>query len=1488
MAAPESPAPQADLPIGATYAGKRILLTGTTGFLGKVVLSYLLTRFPEIGHIYVLIRPGPSDRAKDRFAKKVMASPAMGPVVQAHPHDLEKFLAEKVTPVDGNITKENCGLSAEALEQIKGLDLVLNSAGLVDFDPSVDSALSINAIGAQNVVKLAREVGAALVHVSTCFVAGKRSGQILEDEPILGRLPDATDQRASDFDFQREITRLGELAQEVRNRADDPATKAQWRKEAIDKLAEEGRDASDGVALKAAVLRQKKVWLTQELKRVGMERAKFWGWTNTYTFTKALGEMVIADAAQNHGLTASIVRPSIVESSLSFPLPGWNEGFTTTAPLILMVRQGLLHFPFAEDLLLDIIPCDMVATAIIAAGAACLTKTNKMVYQAASGDVNPLTIKKALELTAYEGKTRARAKVTKLRASRPGPALIDWFKRHYETQPMALATFNKVSTPRLKTAATQIIKTIDDIGPERLGWMREPLGKTREIAEFVETSSSRINMVLDLFIPFVAENKYVFRCDNTRSLMQRVPAAEREVLNWAPEGYLWREYFIKTHIPGLEKWVFPELEEELAEKPKLAHMHRDLVDMFESTTHAHRHRLALRYLDGDSFEHLTYGELRQLAERVSAFVLEHTKGEVDQRILLVSENRPEWVAAYFGILRAGCTVVPVDSAAKANEIVNIAKAAKAAGVLLSPKVQKRLGKIDVPAWSLQDAVCFRGELVVPKAPARLASLIFTSGTTGTPKGVMLSHRNFTFEVSRLAGIFTLDEKDHLLSVLPLHHTFEFTAGLLLPLSRGATITYLSELNGDTLQRALRRGVTGLIGVPALWQLLQRRIESRLNDKTQLAGLVLDGVRAVNSFLRDRTEFNLGPLLAYPVHRALGGRLKYLVSGGSALSPDVLEFFRGVGFNMTEGYGLTETAPVLTVTDPLDRVIAGSVGKPLHGVDIKIADPNEDGIGEVLARGPNVMLGYWGDDAPPALTDGWFHTGDLGRLDSEGRLFLVGRQKDVIVDADGRNVYPDELEDLYGKHEAIKELSVVGLTSEGRERVACLIVPAYGERPREEVRREIHEHVKRTSDTLPYHKRLKVVHLVDHDLPRTSTRKVKRPEVVAELMRLSQATAHVHEAANNESTPVMLARQVVAGLLSRTVNEVPADARLVELGFDSLMFVELASALEAHVKRDVTSEQLMSIERVADLARLLVATPAVVKAKAVVKKDEQSSDPEAISIPTPLAKAGKSLLRWGQKKFYERVMDVEIHGRDYIPRDTGFIVAANHASHLDAGLVELALGEVGDRLVSLAARDYFFGSRLKRTYFENFTNLMPIERHGATRASLRRALAVIERGDSLLIFPEGTRSPDGALQPFKASIGYLAITSERPVVPMYLWGTYEAMPKGSTLLPRAREIGALIGPALRPELMKELTSRCARSDAHRMATLLVERAVQALRDQGGYRPEQLARDIADEVKPTRTAPSDDDEEETPRTRRESVKGRASSRHALSARGEHDGD
>lgn len=1449
----------ASLRLTEALRGKKILLSGTTGFLGKVVLSMLLDHVPDVGKVFALIRPGASDRAPDRFAKTVATSEALNPLRERHGEGYADFLASKVVALDGNIVKDDCGITAEGMAMLEreGIDIIINSAGLVDFDPPVDQALAINALGAQNIVKLAQRLDAALVHVSTCFVAGVRSGQVLEDDPIVNKLPPRFAEREPEFDYQREIERLQTLAKEVRERADDPSLRAQWRSEALAKVEEEGRDKSDEAVVRMAVQRQKKGWLATELKRVGMARARFWGWTNTYTFTKSLGEMVIADAAAK-GLDACIVRPAIVESALEFPMPGWNEGFTTTAPLILMVRQGLPHFPYAEDLVLDIIPCDMVAGLILGAAAACLAGSHKLVYQAASGDSNPLTIKKALELTAFEARTRAR---------RQQPSGVSgWLKQHYETQPMGPKTYAALSTPRVKQVAAQVKKGVDRVGPDRLGWARQPASWLGDVAEELTKNTTRIGTVMDLFMPFVAENKYVFRSDNVRQLASRIPDDERWMMHWKPEAYAWRDYFVKVHIPGLERWVFPQLEEELAEKPKVAYMHRDLVELFESSTYAHRHRLAFQLVGPDGKEHLTYGELRTLARRVSGHLVAEGV-TADDRVVLVAENRPEWAAAYFGILRAGATVVPVDASMKADELVNIVRAAGARGVLLTPKVAERLRReglaakglpsADTKLWPLDVVLRSNTELAQPKDPARVASLIFTSGTTGKPKGVMLSQRNFSFEVSRLAGIFKLDEHDHLLSLLPLHHTFEFTAGLLLPLSRGARITYLSQVNGELLQQALKEGVTGLIGVPALWQLLQRRIETQLEDRGTLARLVTHGARVLTKFSREKLSWNVGPVVAYPVHRALGGRLKYLVSGGSALSPDVMQFFRELGFNLTEGYGLTETAPVLTVTNPNEQVRPGSVGTPLYGVELKIDAPNDDGIGEVLTRGANVMLGYYGNDAATAevMSDGWLRTGDLGRLDDDGRLYLVGRKKDVIVDADGRNVYPDELEDLYAGHPCIKELSIVGLpTADRGERVAALVVVQDSRETKgADARQAVQDHVRKVSEGLGYAKRIKVLRFSERDLPRTSTRKVKRPEVVRELQRQLdkehvQGSTHAVVA---RGTPLELAVRMVAAVTGKAESDVRPEQRLAgDLGFDSLMFVELASALEPHAKDGLKSEQVMAIETVADIVPLLRIgkrgaafesrmAPSTSKQSIVrARRDASGGESAGVRLPSLMQRAGRSLLGFGQRRFYEGVMDTAVRGRHYIPRDQGFIVAANHASHLDAGLVKVALGEFGNELVALAAKDYFFEHKLRRLYFENFTNLLPIERQGALKDSMKKALAVIERGDTLLVFPEGTRSTDGKLQEFKASIGFLALQARRPVLPMYLWGTHAAMPKGSSLIPKEREIGAMIGPPIPLAFMLEATQGLSRSEAYRLVTRLVERAVHALAERGSYRLDEL--------------------------------------------------
>src|SRR5690606_998267 len=240
----------------------------------------------------------------------------------------------------------------------------------------------------------------------------------------------------------------------------------------------------------------------------------------------------------------------------------------------------------------------------------------------------------------------------------------------------------------------------------------------------------------------------------------------------------------------------------------------------------------------------------------------------------------------------------------------------------------------------------------------LAALIYTSGTTGQPKGVMLSHANLTALIASLAPIFPLSTGDRLLSVLPLHHTFELTAGLLVPLSRGARIVYLDELNADKLSKGLKDSrATAMVGVPALWELLERRIFSQVSDKGPLFEKTFEIAVELSKSIGQATGLDVGRTLFGAVHEGLGGHLKYLVSGGAALNPDTHSFFQSIGLHLDEGYGLTEASPVLTVAKGRPGAKAGHVGRAIPGVEIRIEKPNQEGVGQVLARGPNVMMGY---------------------------------------------------------------------------------------------------------------------------------------------------------------------------------------------------------------------------------------------------------------------------------------------------------------------------------------------------------------------------------------------------------------------------------------------------------------------------------------------------------------------------------------------------
>jgi len=589
--------------------------------------------------------------------------------------------------------------------------------------------------------------------------------------------------------------------------------------------------------------------------------------------------------------------------------------------------------------------------------------------------------------------------------------------------------------------------------------------------------------------------------------------------------------------------------------------------------------------------------------------------------------------------------------------------------------------------------------------------------------------------------------------------------------------------------------------------------------------------------------NLGKLLFWPVHRKFGGRLRLLVSGGSALDPEVQDAFRELGFDLYEGYGLTEAAPVLAVSKPGGEAPAGSVGPALPGIELRIDAPDANGVGEVLAKGPNVMLGYWrgpGAGAPPGvdpaltepvLEDGWLRTGDLGKLDAGGNLTLVGRKKDVIIDANGKNVYPDEVEEAYAEPDLVKELCVVGLPDGKGEKVAMLVVPDWKGRDRAEVRERLEAHVRAVSARLPFAKRVKVWHVFDGDLPKTATRKVKRPPVKDELLRIeamAQKARSARDAAQGREGDGWLF-DLVAEVSRRPRAGIGHETKLLgDLGFDSLMITELTAALEEAGVPASAADQLQGIHTVGELARLVSSTARRGTAAAPEPEPVEEDGEKEIPVPRTLARLGRKLLGAGQRALYEAWYEAKVQGAAFVPHDRNFLVVANHASHLDMGLVKVALGEEGERLAALAAKDYFFDTRVKRAYFENFTNLIPMEREGSLRTSLRAAAEALRRGYHLLIFPEGTRSRDGRLAPFFPTAGYLALHCGVDVLPAWIAGTHEALPPGRAL-PRKAPLEIRFGPPIAVAELRRRTEGLSRSDAYREATAAMEVAVKALRD-----------------------------------------------------------
>ncbi|MCB1025144.1 MAG: AMP-binding protein, partial [Acidobacteria bacterium] len=1050
----------------------------------------------------------------NRFWNSVVPSPTFDPLREKYGDKFEEFIREKVVPVNGDVSADFLGMEeSQAKKIMAACDVIINSAGNVTFNPPLESALRTNVVGTNNVLGLARMMKRpCLVHVSTCFVAGKRSGSIWENEPVVGYFPRKNELVGTTFDVNQEIEDCARISEQARQEADDAVNIAKFRESARARLREEGRDLDDEQAIKSAIFRERKMWVRERTTELGEERASYWGWTNIYTYSKSLAEQIVA---QQDDIVKVLVRPSIVESSVAYPFPGWNEGFTTTAPLILIALRGQPVIPVNEKLVLDVVPVDMVAGVMLGAAMEALVNDDPpAVFQASTGDSNPNDMKRITGLVGLYKRRHFKDKET-------GNSLVNRFHKMVETSPATQKTYERTSTPMLNRMAKRANFLLEKVTPEWGGGRINDIvtDMRKGIDEFERTTQETMD-AFAMFKPFMVDNEYNYRSDNVRELMSNIKKSEKDLLPWYPETLDWYDYWLNIHFPGLRKWVLPQLEEDLKAVERRDYTYKDLADLFDTATKRFPTRVSMKIERNGKLEQYTYEDVRELTLRAAGF-LAHNGIKPEDRVILFAHNMPEWGMTYFGIIKAGATAIPIDPASSVDEIITFAAAGEASAIVISPKLLEdnpelaeriKNEKLKIKLYSFDDVFEMPDETEEAQRTALLpnrivatspASLIFTSGTTGKPKAVMLSHKNFTSMVSMLSSVLEMTVEDGILSVLPMHHTFEFSAGFLTPFTNGTQIRYLEELSSDELSRAIENGhVTGMVGVPALWEMLHRRIKTRLRDRGDWIAEIADNVIDFNAWIRDNTPFNLGPVIFFPIHEGMGGRMRYLISGGSALSEKVQKDLHGLGFNVLEGYGLTESSPVLTVTRPDNKMLKGSVGKPLPGVEVMIASPDANGVGEVLARGQNIMLGYYKNEqaTDEAIDeDRWLKTGDLGKLDDDGNLYIVGRSKDVIIDSNGKNIYPDEIEDLYGKSDFIKELSVVGLPDEnGGEKIAALVVPDYEKDislTRAETNKEVEKHFREVSATLPFFKRVQVLHLTPFELPRTATRKVKRPEVV---------------------------------------------------------------------------------------------------------------------------------------------------------------------------------------------------------------------------------------------------------------------------------------------------------------------------------------------------------------------------------------------------------
>ncbi len=821
-------------------------------------------------------------------------------------------------------------------------------------------------------------------------------------------------------------------------------------------------------------------------------------------------------------------------------------------------------------------------------------------------------------------------------------------------------------------------------------------------------------------------------------------------------------------------------------------MTESLAQFFLEHFEAHRTELAYRQRAGYRSESFTYHEIMHMALALAGEM--RARGiQKGDRVMLWGENSAEWVAAFFGCAVNGVVVVPMDDGASPDFTIRVAGQVQAKLWAGSGDNLEKLGGTAVPALSFENFA--RLSEHAGFAPRELAlghddilQIVFTSGTTADPKGVVITHGNVLANIAPLERemqrYLKYERWVHplrFLNLLPLSHVFGQFLGMFLPPLLGATVIFQNELKPSDIVHTIRRErVSVLVSVPRVLQALKQKIERELEGQGNIESFRRKfSASKTQHFLRRWWTFRA-------IRRQFGWKFWAMISGAAALDGETEEFWNRLGYAVIQGYGLTETTSLISVNHPF-RLGKGSIGKVLPGREMKLADD-----GEILVRGGGVASGYWDARGAHGVLDeaGWYRTGDIGALDEAGNLYFKGRKKEVIVTPGGTNVYPEDLEEALRQQPEVRDCVVVGIERDGNAEACAALLLREGALA-EDV-------VKRANQSLAEYQRMRMwVEWPEEDFPRTSTQKPKRNQIAEAVREMIHEPppfnrlragflAHTPRekwgthASSNSPLGDLIER--ISGRSVRGLNE---DASLdSDLGLSSLDRVELLGAVEDRYQVDLSEARFSSVRTVGDLERML-----------------RGEAPPGVAYHYPgwvlrwpvtwlrllahylLMRPAIMLLGWPR-----------IEGREHLRGVKGpLLVVANHIGDVDPGFILTALparfrhhlaiatgGEALEALRSPAADRAFFlkiYDRMQWTLGVSLLNLFPLPREAGFRRSFAFAGEAVDRGYSVLVFPEGRHTTDGKMLPFRSGIGLLAENLGIPVLPMRIDGLFEVKQAG---------------------------------------------------------------------------------------------------------------